>query len=39
MIVDTANMQIRTLTQGLVMYSVKRQVMNNPGYFLTPGKL
>ncbi len=28
---DTANMQIRTLTQGLGMYSVERLLMNTPG--------
>ncbi len=28
---DTANMQIRTLTQGLGMYSVKRLLMKTQG--------
>ncbi len=28
---DTANMQMRTLTQGLGMYSVKRLLMNTQG--------
>ncbi len=28
---DTANMQIRTLTRGLGMYSVKRLLMNTQG--------
>ncbi len=34
---DTTNMQIRMLTQGLGMYSVKRLLMNAQYLQLTPG--
>lgn len=34
---DTADMQLRRLTQGLVMYSVKHQMMKSLGFIVNPG--